>query len=170
MTALEAREGRAAATGNHEQPMSAGTELSGFHGDRPVVTALVLCDAVAVIPGSNKLVLIGLFDVVNAFSFPPQVNGAAVATLIGVNEPIDCRFEAIGYTQEKPLGSRQVIGTFHVEPPDNRFPVNAMVQGLIAFPVTEAGMAEVRLYGNGELLASRPIFVAQVKQVGGQGE
>jgi hypothetical protein len=142
--------------------MEAHPELEGFHGDRPVVYGIVLCDSIAVEQPSQKAVLIGVFENVNAATYPVVINAVVVAMLAGVREPIDCRVEAVGYSAENPLGVRQPIGTAHVEPTATGMST-IYIAGAIVFPVTGPGTADIRVYGNGELLGSRPISIQEIQ-------
>jgi hypothetical protein len=85
--------------------------------------------------------------------------GAIVAIIAGVREPIDIEFVTVGYPAEKPLGVRQLIGTAAVPVPTIGTTATTFVQGVLLFPVTEPSTAEVRIYGNGELLGSRPVII-----------
>lgn len=139
--------------------MEAHEELRGFNGDRPIVVSLVTCDSVAVGVGTNKLTLIGLFDSVFMMQSPVVLPGAIVATLSGVVEPIDLRFEIVAYPNDQPLGVRQLIGRSHIDPPAVGTVATTFVSGALVFPATEPGRCDIRLYGNGELMLSRPIYL-----------
>lgn len=144
--------------------MQGASELRGFHTDRPTLIALLLADSVAIGP-NNKPSFQGVFDHVTALGYPVSVNAAIIAGFAGVLEPIDLRIETVGYPKDQPLGVRQLVGTARIEvPPAGLGTVaGAFVSGIVLFPVTEPGMAEVRVYGNGELLGMRPVMI-----IGGQ--
>jgi hypothetical protein len=108
---------------------------------------------------NGKAIFSGVFDFLTAATFPVIVPGAIVTMLAGVKEVFDLEFVTVGYPQGNPLGVRQLIGKAHVQPPPIGTVGTAFIQGVLVFPVTAPSTAEVRIYGNGQLLGMRPVTI-----------
>lgn len=138
--------------------MQVPEELSGFTGDAPVLTSILVCDSVAI--GVNqKQSIQGVFDRVNARSYPLSVNGTVAMAFCGVTETFDCRVEACGdYSTNNPLGNRVVVGRlrFEVPPGGTR---HGTISGTIALPLSGPGTVDIIVYGNGVYLGSTPLLV-----------
>ena len=147
--------------GEYFGAMQESEEVFEFTQDPPFLVALVMCDAVALTFVANRLSLLGLFDVVVATQFPMPVIGSLVAIFSGVRERFQCTFEAVGYTNENPLGVRQEVGKAIVEVPQLGSIATVFVSGTIIFPIARVGTADLRVSGNGTMLGSRPVTIIQ---------
>jgi hypothetical protein len=125
----------------------------------PRLVGFVVCEGVAIAVGTGRPTLIGLFDVIVGSPYPANLDGAIVAVFSDVREPFDCKFQAVGFTSNKSFGPRITIATVRVEPPDIGSQAVAYVSGAIPLPLTGPGTAELLVYGNDQLMDTRPITV-----------
>jgi hypothetical protein len=85
------------------------------------------------------------------------------AVLVGVHEPVDLRFDAVGYDKNQ-LGEHLTLGMAHVEPSQMGSTATAYIVGGIKFPVSGPSTADIVVYGNGERLGSRPVQIVDLSK------
>lgn len=132
----------------------------GFPSDPPVCVALLLCQAVSIGFGTQQPSYQSQLDVVATTGYPVVLGGSIVASFSGVREPFTCEFYTVAYPNNQPLGVRQLVGQIEVQVPQPPGLVaTVFVSGLITFAATEAGRADIRVYGNGVMLGMRPVGI-----------
>lgn len=145
--------------------MSSNEPSQGFRSGRPSVVGFLLCDSVALGIGSNKPVVVGLFDSLYAMAYPVVAPGAVVIILADVRELVECRVETVGYSDDSPLGARQLVGTVSMTPPAIGTVATGVISGMIVIAAAGPGTADLLLYGNNILLTSRPLQITSAPNI-----
>ncbi len=108
----------------------------------PSVVAMLVCDQVIVEQGTGKKSLIGVFETINAFSFPTQTRLAIYARLVDASGRYDFLIRLVNLKDETKVAEIQAAADLDSSV-TAEFAIN--VAGLI---LPEAGKYEFQLYAN----------------------
>lgn len=120
-----------------------------LHGPSPVVSAMVLCDVAITEQTTNKKTLVGIFQRVNARTFPVPQRMYIYAQLTDAQGTYVFRIEVVDIERNNILGT---VTTNPIEVPHRLIPFD------FVFPITmlisAPGLYEFRLYANDSFLSS----------------
>jgi len=132
---------------------------TGFHGDPPIVLALLSCDSASMNVGPfSKWSVLGLYDRVLAPALPVLHYVTVFAVLMDVREPVTLTFR-ITRPSDAPGSLGTLLGVAEIQtaplPGDT-------AQAWIAtqLSLAEEGRYEIQLFGNEAYMAHKPFIVS----------
>lgn len=127
----------------------------------PSVVAMLICDQVIVEQGTGKKSLIGVFEQVNAFSFPTQTRLAIYVKLVDASGHYDLLIRVVNLKDETKVAEIKAGATLQPTAAAE-FAIN--IAGIV---LPEAGKYEFQLYANDTYL-HRVTMIASAIQGGPQ--
>lgn len=132
-------------------------------GPLPFLSAMLIADLAIREEGTGKASLIGIFENVNAQSFPYRHNSLVVyAKMTDAEGPYDFTLELIRLEEATKIAE----ATVSAKAPD-RMGVGELVLSLTNLVLPAPGLYEFRLLANGRHVGSKTFRVIQSKPLGG---
>ena len=129
----------------------------------PTVLAMLVCDQIIVDEASKKKSLIGIFDNVNALSFPTAVNCAIYAKLADAEGDYRFKLAFVNLKDESTLTQLEVPAKVR-----SRLAAADLVAHFVGVVFPEPGKYEVQLWANDIYLSRVTMSAVEVHVEGGQ--
>lgn len=109
----------------------------------PSVVAMLICDQIIVEQGTGKKSLIGVFEQINAFSFPTQARLAIYVKLVDASGRYDFLIRVVNLKDETKVAEIKAVAPNLLPTAAAEFAIN--IDGII---LPEVGKYEFQLYAN----------------------